>query len=168
MWRALSDERTGLSFNISDGPRQHSHSRVRFPRDSWPYVTASNSRLPQPEGPGVRIYVPQEQGGPVRPPGTGFPFRHLRLQGYGGGIRTHLHTGTNSAQSESQSYSTTGGLSPINSSRRPAPWESRPEFFFLQLNTCIHSPYVTSSLTRGRVCLLRIGFPFFKRTQCQS
>jgi hypothetical protein len=39
-------------------------------------------RLPQPGGPGPRIYIPQEQGGPVIPPGTGFPFRRLlRLAG---------------------------------------------------------------------------------------
>jgi hypothetical protein len=38
--------------------------------------------LPQPGGPGPRIYIPQEQGGPVIPPGTGFPFRRLlRLAG---------------------------------------------------------------------------------------
>jgi hypothetical protein len=37
-------------------------------------------RLPQPGGLGPRIYIPQEQGGPVIPPGTGFPFcRLLRL-----------------------------------------------------------------------------------------
>jgi hypothetical protein len=35
----------------------------------------------------------------------------------------------------------------------PTPWDSRPETFF-QLNTCSYSPYVTSSLTRGWVCLL--------------
>jgi hypothetical protein len=35
---------------------------------------------PQPGGPSLSIYVPQEQGGPVIPPGTGFPFcRLLRL-----------------------------------------------------------------------------------------
>jgi hypothetical protein len=39
-------------------------------------------RLPQPGGPGPRIYIPQEQGGPVIPPSTGFPFRRLlRLAG---------------------------------------------------------------------------------------
>jgi hypothetical protein len=39
-------------------------------------------RLLQPGGPGPRIYIPQEQGGPVKPPGTGFPFCHLlRLAG---------------------------------------------------------------------------------------
>jgi hypothetical protein len=74
MWGALSDERTGLSFTISAGPRQGSHSRVRVPRDSWSYFTVSDSRLPQHGEPGSRIYTPQEQGGPVIPPGTGFLF----------------------------------------------------------------------------------------------
>jgi hypothetical protein len=37
---------------------------------------------PQPGGPGSRIYIPQEQGGPVIPQGTLFPFhRLLRLAG---------------------------------------------------------------------------------------
>jgi hypothetical protein len=35
MWGALSDGRTGLSFTISDGARQRSHSRVRVPWHSW-------------------------------------------------------------------------------------------------------------------------------------
>jgi hypothetical protein len=34
MWGALSDERTGLSFTITAGYRQHNHSRVRVSRDS--------------------------------------------------------------------------------------------------------------------------------------
>jgi hypothetical protein len=46
MWRALSDERTGLSFTIAAGPHQHSHSQVRVPCDSRPYFTVSDSRLP--------------------------------------------------------------------------------------------------------------------------
>jgi hypothetical protein len=33
IWGALSDERTGLPFKISAGPRQGSHSRVRVPWD---------------------------------------------------------------------------------------------------------------------------------------
>jgi hypothetical protein len=37
-------------------------------------ILLSHLRLPQPGGPGPRIYIPQEQGGPVIPPGTGFPF----------------------------------------------------------------------------------------------
>jgi hypothetical protein len=78
----LSDQRMSLLFIISVGPRQRSHSQVRVQRDSWPNFTVSNSRLPQPGGPGPRIYIPQEQDGPVVPPGTGFHFcRLLRLAG---------------------------------------------------------------------------------------
>jgi hypothetical protein len=62
MWGAPSDKRTGMSFTIAAEPRQRSHSRVRVPRDSWLYFTVSDSRLPQPGGPGPRIYIP---------PGTG-------------------------------------------------------------------------------------------------
>jgi hypothetical protein len=58
MWGDLSDERTGLSITIAAGPRQRSHSRIRVPRDSWPYFIVSDSRLPQPGGPGPRIYIP--------------------------------------------------------------------------------------------------------------
>jgi hypothetical protein len=82
MWGALSDERMGLPSTIAAGPRQRSHSRVRVPRGSIPYVTVSDSRLSQPGGPGPLIYIPQEKGGPVIPPGTRFPFRRLvRLAG---------------------------------------------------------------------------------------
>jgi hypothetical protein len=58
------------------GPRQCIHSQVRVPRDSWPYFTVSDWRLPQPGGSGPWIYISQEQG---RPPGTGFPFCRLIL-----------------------------------------------------------------------------------------
>jgi hypothetical protein len=37
----------------------------------------SHLRLPQPRGPSPCIYIPQEQGGPVIPLGTGFPFCRL-------------------------------------------------------------------------------------------
>jgi hypothetical protein len=77
MWGVLFDERTDLSFTIAAGPRQHCHYPVRVPQDSWPYFTVSVSRLPQPRGPGPRIYIPQEQGRPAIPPGTEFPFRSL-------------------------------------------------------------------------------------------
>jgi hypothetical protein len=39
----------------------------------YSYNLLSHLRLPQPGRPGPRIYIPQEQGGPVIPPGTGFP-----------------------------------------------------------------------------------------------
>jgi hypothetical protein len=38
------------------------------------HVLLSHMRLPQPGGPGPRIHIPQEQGGPVISPGTGFSF----------------------------------------------------------------------------------------------
>jgi hypothetical protein len=51
------------------------------------YILLSHLRLPQPGGPGSRIYIPQEQCGPVMPPGTGFPFVYFYgSQGSGGGI----------------------------------------------------------------------------------
>jgi hypothetical protein len=59
-------------------------------------------------------------------------------------------------QSQSQSYFTTGGLLPISSSWHRAPWDSRPEFISPHFNTCGHSPYITSSLTRGWVCHLQL------------
>jgi hypothetical protein len=41
------------------------------PAELGPYFTLS-LRLPQPGEPGPRIYIPQEQGGPIIPTGTGF------------------------------------------------------------------------------------------------
>jgi hypothetical protein len=82
MCGALFDDRTGLLFITAAGLRQRSRSQIRVPHDSWPYFTASDSRLLQPGGPGSRIYIHQEQGGPVISPGTGFPYRRLlRLAG---------------------------------------------------------------------------------------
>jgi hypothetical protein len=91
-------------------------------------------------------------------------------QGYGGGIRTRLHAGTNyrivgaRVRVKSQSYFTTGGLPPVSSSWRQVPWGSRREVLFLQLNPCGHSSYVTvtSSLTRGWFGLLWICLAFDK------
>jgi hypothetical protein len=67
----------------------------------------------------------------------------------------HFRSPSDLSQSQSQSYFTTGGLPPISSFLRRATWDSRVEFFS-QLNTCSHSPYITSSLTRGRVCHLQL------------
>jgi hypothetical protein len=36
------------------------------------------------------------------------------------------------------------------------PLEDHDQHFFFQLNTCSHSPYITSSLTRGWVCHLQL------------
>jgi hypothetical protein len=54
MWGSLFDERTGLSFTISFGPRQRSHSRIRVPWDSRPHSTVSGSRLPFSSPPATR------------------------------------------------------------------------------------------------------------------
>jgi hypothetical protein len=62
---------------LSAGPRQHSYTQGSVPRNSWSHFTVSDSRLLEPGGPGPRIYIPQEQGSLVIPPGTGFPFRRL-------------------------------------------------------------------------------------------
>jgi hypothetical protein len=64
------------------------------------------------------------------------------------------------SQSQSQSYFTTAILLPISSSWLQTSWGSRPEF--LQLSPCGHSPYVTPSLTRGRVCLLWIDLAMLR------
>jgi hypothetical protein len=40
------------------------------------HTLLSHLRLPQPGGPGSRIYIPQEQGGLVIPPGTGLNSGH--------------------------------------------------------------------------------------------
>jgi hypothetical protein len=46
LWGALSDERMGLSFVYTAGPRQRSLSRVRDFWVSWPSFTVSDLRLP--------------------------------------------------------------------------------------------------------------------------
>jgi hypothetical protein len=51
-------------------------SKSRRTRD---HIFLSHLRLPQPGGPGSRIYIPREQGGPVIPPGTGFDWTDLSL-----------------------------------------------------------------------------------------
>jgi hypothetical protein len=92
IWGALSDDRTDLSFTTAAGPRQRSHSRFQIPRDSWPYFTVSDSRLLQTRVSGSRIYITQEQGGPVIPLRTGFLFiASYDSEGYGGSIRNRLH-----------------------------------------------------------------------------
>jgi hypothetical protein len=54
---------------------------------------------------------------------------------------------------------------------RRAPWDSRPVMFF-QLNTCGHSPYITSTLTRGWVCrlqsLLGLASAVIPRSECRG
>jgi hypothetical protein len=51
---------------MSESSGTHEHVLLSQIRDSA-----------KPGGLGPRIYIPQEQGGPVIPPGTGFPFNRL-------------------------------------------------------------------------------------------
>jgi hypothetical protein len=91
LYNILSGERMGLLLTISAGTLRRSHSRVPATQDSWPYFTVSYSRLPQPGGPGPRIYIPLGQGGSVIPLGTWFLFvASYNSQGYSGGIRPRL------------------------------------------------------------------------------
>jgi hypothetical protein len=104
MCALLSDERTSLSFATAADLRQRSHSRVRVPWDSQPYFTVSDSRLPfslPPTTRGATVEV-------FDPASTQDMFE----------------------LSQCQNYFTTGGLPPISSAWRQAPWDSWPEFFF--------------------------------------
>jgi hypothetical protein len=81
MWGALFDERTDLSLTIvlvlaravilgSESRGDHDHIYCLIFETS------------QPGRPGPRIYIPQDQGGPVTAQSTGLPFRRLlRLAG---------------------------------------------------------------------------------------
>jgi hypothetical protein len=65
---------------------------IFFFLQSMVVILASN---PQPGGPGLCSYVPKWQGGPVIPPGTGFPFRRLlRLAGLQWGYSNQPPHGT--------------------------------------------------------------------------
>jgi hypothetical protein len=59
---------------------------------------------------------------------------------------------------QGQSYFTTDGLPPVSSSWRQAPSDFQQRFF--QVNPCGNYCYVTSSLTRRWVYLLRICLTF--------
>jgi hypothetical protein len=87
LWR-----RTGLPFTIAAGSRQRTHSWDQVQRDSWPYFTVSDSRLPQHGGPGPRIFIPRNWVTQLYPQILGSLFVAVfDSQGYGGGIRTRLH-----------------------------------------------------------------------------
>jgi hypothetical protein len=60
LWREDGSAICSVITQWSESRRTRSHTLLSY------------LRLPQPGGPGSRIYIPQEQGGPVIPPGTGF------------------------------------------------------------------------------------------------
>jgi hypothetical protein len=64
-------------FTIVAAAIQCSHFSSQVPRESWSYCIVSDSTLPQPGGPGPRMYNPQEQDFPVISTNNGFPFRRL-------------------------------------------------------------------------------------------
>jgi hypothetical protein len=70
MWGTLSDERTGLEFAVQS---------LNCPSCTEPvnHTLLSHLRIHKPAGPGCHICIPQEQGGPVIPLGTGFPLHPL-------------------------------------------------------------------------------------------
>jgi hypothetical protein len=93
IWDALSDEWTGLSLAITAGLVS---AVIHCPTLAglMTVFDFSHSRFTLPGRPGTHMYIPQEQGGPIIPPVTGFPFRRLlRLAEYGGDSLTRPHTG---------------------------------------------------------------------------
>jgi hypothetical protein len=93
VWGPLSDEITGLSFTIAAGPHQCSHSQVRVSRDSWPHFTVSDSRLPQPGGPALHIFISlRNWAAQLYPQALGSLFVASNdSQGYAVDVRTRLH-----------------------------------------------------------------------------
>jgi hypothetical protein len=93
--RAISDERTYLSFTIVAGPRQRSHSRVRALRDSWLYLMSQNQQFNLECH--VPVFIsPRNRVAQLHPQALGFLFvASYDLQGYDGSIRTRLHAGIN-------------------------------------------------------------------------
>jgi hypothetical protein len=119
---ALTDERTDVSLTAAAGHRQCSHFRVRVPHGSWPYFTATDSRLHQTGGPGSHIYIPPEQSVPVisprhRVPISSPPTTRRDTVGVLGPASTRRWSKSQS-QSQSQRYITTGDLPPTSSSWR--------------------------------------------------
>jgi hypothetical protein len=70
LWREDGSAVCSAITHWSESGRTHNHTLL------------SHLRLPKPGGPGSRTYIPQEQCGLVKSPGTGFPLRRLlRLAG---------------------------------------------------------------------------------------
>jgi hypothetical protein len=93
MWSTFSDERTGLSFTVAAGPRQRSFlwSETRRAHD---HILLSQIRdSPNMEGQ-VPIFIsPRNRVAQLYPQALGSIFvASYDLQGYSGGIRTHLQT----------------------------------------------------------------------------
>jgi hypothetical protein len=123
-------------------PWQNSHSWVWVLLNSGD-ILLSHLRFLQPGGPGPHIYVPQEQGGPVIPPSTGFPFRCLLW----------LHSGI--TQIVEVNLRLTDSRPVCLNVRHPS--GTRDQFFFLfeiSFRQLRFYYFVAPSLMRGQVCNL--------------
>jgi hypothetical protein len=140
-WRALLDGRSGLPFTFASGPHQASHSWLWVQRVSW--LTVSDSKLPQPGGPGPRIYIPHQGCGPVIPQALGSLFvASYHSQDYGGGIVTRSARGVLTSPNSTAKFIKDLNqvkimLRPTVQSTRPswnkAPiWGLRPNLYYCQ------------------------------------
>jgi hypothetical protein len=75
-------------------------------------------------------------------------------QGYGGGIRLRLHTGFNPNSKSKSKLLYDGRFTANQFVLASSPLRPTTRDFSPQLNPCVISPYVTSSLTRRWACLL--------------
>jgi hypothetical protein len=83
----------GLSFTIAVGLRQRIHSQVRVSQETWPIFTVSDSRAPNLEGQVPVFISPRKRFAHLHTQAVGsLSVVSYVSQGYGGGIRPHLHT----------------------------------------------------------------------------
>jgi hypothetical protein len=177
MWGALSDQRTGLTFTIAAGPRQGSHTRVQVLRDSLPYFTGVRLDTP-PTWRARSLYLyPPETGWPSYTTRNWreFPFRRLLQLA---GLRWRY---SNPPQLQLK-VKIKVMLRPLNKQLKfkvkvilrltdyrhlircgAKPLETHDHRCF-QLNSCGHSPYVSSSLTRNGFIAYEYTWPFAKCT----
>jgi hypothetical protein len=108
-------------------------------RRTWNHTLLSHLRLPQPGGPGSHIYIPQEHGGPVIPPGTGFPLlRLLRFAFQVWGLRSR--------------YDWWSGSQYVLASSPTC--DLRPDINSVWISLCCLC--CAPSLTRGWICVLSV------------
>jgi hypothetical protein len=94
-WGTVSDEKTGLLFTITAGPRQRSHSQVRV-RGSHDQILLSQIRDSPNLKRQVPIFItPKNRVAQLHPQALSSLFVvSYDSQGYGGGIRTRFHAVT--------------------------------------------------------------------------
>jgi hypothetical protein len=79
-----------LSFAIAASPCSAVILRSES-RGTHDHILSSDSRLRQPGGPGPTIYIPQEQGDPIIPPGTGFLQSYVPTDGQSASLSWDKH-----------------------------------------------------------------------------